>query len=54
MPITAPSLTGRAEMVMFGPFPQASGEQLSCTGFQFCGARADTSFQGPVLVEVVP
>jgi hypothetical protein len=52
--ITAPTQTGRAEMVVFGSFPEASGRELSCTGFQFCLVRTDTSYQGPVPVEVVP
>lgn len=52
--IMAPALTGHAQVVTFGPFPEGAGEQLSCTGFQFCGVQTDTSFQGPVPVEVVP
>jgi hypothetical protein len=54
MSVTTPAQTGHAQLVVQDVLSDVSGEQLSCTGFQFCTSKTDTQTQGPVAIEVTP
>lgn len=51
---TAPTMTGRAAVVLKTVFDVGPGPASSCSGFESCDAQPNTNTIGPVFVEVVP
>jgi hypothetical protein len=52
--ITAPGLTGSAELAIDTPSSANSVSVISCVGFQTCGAQTDDLTEGPVSIQVIP
>jgi hypothetical protein len=52
--VTAPSITGRAALVLKTVYTAPVVTASTCTGFVACPVEPDTETIGPVFVEVVP
>jgi hypothetical protein len=52
--LTAPPLTGRAQLVIQSALPGGFGAAQSCTGFSTCAALPAYETVGPIAVDIVP